>query len=45
MKAGNPAVPTIKEFLAKRLPPSSRVGVDPFVHSAAFVQDLEEVRL
>lgn len=43
MKAGNPSVPTIKKFLSERLPPSSRVGVDPFVHSAAFIRDLEEV--
>ncbi|CAM9423954.1 unnamed protein product [Sphacelaria rigidula] len=42
MKAGKPSVPTIKAFLAERLPPSSRVGIDPFVHSAAFIRDLEE---
>lgn len=43
MKAGNPSVPTIKEFLSTRLSPASRVGIDPFVHSATFVNDLKEV--
>lgn len=43
MKAGNPSVPTIKEFLSTHLSPASRVGIDPFVHSAAFVNDLEKV--
>lgn len=45
MKAGKPSIPTIKSFLAKRLPSGSRVGIDPFVHSVAFVNDLEEVRV
>lgn len=43
MKAGKPSVPTIKAFLAEHLSPASRVGIDPFVHSAAFVNDLEKV--
>lgn len=45
MKAGKPSVPTIKSFLAKRLHKESRVGIDPFVHSGTFVNDLEEVRV
>lgn len=44
MKAGQPSVPTMKSFLAKRLPKDSRVGIDPFVHSVSFVNDLEKVR-
>lgn len=43
MKAGKPSVPTIKDFLAKHLQRESRVGIDPFVHSVAFVNDLQEV--
>lgn len=43
MKAGKPSVPTIKSFLAKRLHKEARVGMDPFVHSVAFVEDLEKV--
>lgn len=43
MRAGKPSVPSIKEFLAKQLPSASVVGFDPFVHSAAFVKDLEKV--
>lgn len=44
MKAGKPSVPSPAEFLAKRLPEKSRVGIDPFVHSASSVQTLEKVR-
>lgn len=44
MKAGKPSVPTIQEFLAKRLPKDSRVGIDPFVHSVSSVAALEKVR-
>ncbi|CAM9489667.1 unnamed protein product [Ascophyllum nodosum] len=42
MKAGKPSVPSIKSYLAERLPRKSRVGIDPFVHSVAFVNDLGE---
>ncbi|CAM9471670.1 unnamed protein product [Ectocarpus fasciculatus] len=42
MKAGKPSVPTIQEFLAKQLPTKSRVGIDPFVHSASSVKALEK---
>ncbi|CAM9757186.1 unnamed protein product [Ectocarpus sp. 12 AP-2014] len=42
MKAGKPSVPTIQEFLAKQLPTQSRVGIDPFVHSASSVKALEK---
>lgn len=44
MKAGKPSVPTINSFLAERLPKESRVGIDPFVHSVAFVNGLKKVR-
>lgn len=44
MKAGKPSVPTIQEFLAKRLPKDARVGIDPFVHSVSSVNALEKVR-
>lgn len=43
MKGGKPSVPTIKAYLAEHLPPNSRVGIDPFVHSVAFVKELQEV--
>lgn len=43
MKAGNPSVPSIKSYLKDRLPRDSRISIDPFVHSVAFVNDLEEV--
>ncbi|CAM9741765.1 unnamed protein product, partial [Laminaria digitata] len=42
MKAGKPSVPTINSFLAERLPKESRVGIDPFVHSVAFVNGLKK---
>ncbi|CAM9678665.1 unnamed protein product [Ectocarpus sp. 13 AM-2016] len=45
MKAGKPSVPTIQEFLAKQLPTQSRVGIDPFVHSASSVKALEKASL
>ncbi|CAN0368130.1 unnamed protein product [Pylaiella littoralis] len=41
MKAGKPSVPSPAEFLAKRLPKKSRVGIDPFVHSASSVEVLQ----
>lgn len=44
MKAGKPSVPSPGEFLAKRLPKKSRVGIDPFVHSVSSVETLETVR-
>ncbi|CAM9110428.1 unnamed protein product [Choristocarpus tenellus] len=44
MKAGKPGVPSISAFLAKRLCAGARVGVDPFVHSAAFAEGLMKAR-
>ncbi|GJP42339.1 hypothetical protein CLOM_g1914 [Closterium sp. NIES-68] len=42
MRAGMPGVPSVAEWLADALPEGSRVGVDPFVHSAENVRCLAE---
>ncbi|CAI5464864.1 unnamed protein product [Closterium sp. Yama58-4] len=42
MRAGMPGVPSVADWLAEALPAGSRVGVDPFVHSADNVRGLAD---
>ncbi|EPQ53720.1 Creatinase/aminopeptidase [Gloeophyllum trabeum ATCC 11539] len=42
MKQGLPGVPSWQEFLAKNLEPSSRIGIDPTLISAADADSLKE---
>ncbi len=42
MRAGQPGVPTINQWLAKNIPSGKCVGVDAFLISAAGAQELEK---
>ncbi|CAI5982289.1 unnamed protein product [Closterium sp. NIES-64] len=42
MRAGMPGVPSVADWLAEALPAGSRVGVDPFGHSADNVRGLAD---
>eukprot|EP00178_Gracilaria_changii_P001841 TRINITY_DN125_c0_g3_i2.p2 TRINITY_DN125_c0_g3~~TRINITY_DN125_c0_g3_i2.p2 ORF type:complete len:684 (-),score=102.59 TRINITY_DN125_c0_g3_i2:2607-4658(-) len=41
MKTGVPHTPTIPEFIAHSLPNDCRVAIDPFLHSAQFISDIQ----
>eukprot|EP00899_Mesostigma_viride_P025248 jgi/Mesvir1/5908/Mv00678-RA.2 len=43
MRSGQPGVPDLQDWLAKTLPPGSRVGVDPALHSAGALKEMREV--
>ncbi|GJQ14059.1 hypothetical protein GpartN1_g5850.t1 [Galdieria partita] len=42
MKVGVTGFPTLEEFLSENLPTQSVVGLDPFCHSVAFVDNLNK---
>lgn len=42
MRATQPNVPNLEDWLAETLPPKSKVGIDPFVHSAENARSMGE---
>lgn len=42
MRSAQPNVPNLEDWLAETLPPKSKVGIDPFLHSAENARTLGE---
>lgn len=42
MRSAQPGVPNLEDWLAETLPPKSKVGIDPFLHSAENARSLGE---